>query len=61
MTSVGYDPKKIPLEDLSEENVKLGYQHLRDIEEILLKVKDGKTSISKEKPKLTSLSSSFYT
>lgn len=46
VTSVGYDPSKLPLGELSEDNVKLGYQHLRDIEQILLKVKDGKTSLS---------------
>jgi poly [ADP-ribose] polymerase len=61
VTSVGYDPSKLPLGELSEENVKLGYQHLRDIEAILLKIKDNKTTLAKEKSQLTSLSSSFYT
>lgn len=61
VTSVGYDPTKLPLGELSEDNVKLGYQHLRSIEEILLKIKDGKTSLAASKPQLTSLSSAFYT
>lgn len=61
VTSVGYDPSKLPLGELSEDNVKIGYQHLRSIEDILLKIKDGKTSISASKPQLTSLSSAFYT
>jgi len=61
VTSVGYDPSKLPLGELSEENVKLGYQHLRAIEDILLKIKDNKTTLAKEKSQLTSLSSSFYT
>jgi hypothetical protein len=49
VTSVGYDPSKLPLGELSEENVKLGYQHLRAIEDILLKVKDNKTTLAKER------------
>jgi poly [ADP-ribose] polymerase len=61
VTSVGYDPSKLPLGELSEENVKLGYQHLRDIEEILRKIKDNKTTLSNERIQLTSLSSAFYT
>jgi poly [ADP-ribose] polymerase len=61
VTSVGYDPSKLPLGELSEENVKLGYQHLRAIEEILRKVKENKSTISNEKNQLTSLSSAFYT
>ena len=36
VTSVGYDPSKLPLGELSEENVKYGYQILRAIEGILL-------------------------
>jgi poly [ADP-ribose] polymerase len=60
VTSVGYDPSKLPLGELSEENVKLGYQHLREIEGILRKVKDNKTTLY-EKTKLTFLSSAFYT
>lgn len=47
VTSVGYDPSKLPLGELSEENVKLGYQHLRAIEDILLKIKDNKTTLAK--------------
>jgi poly [ADP-ribose] polymerase len=61
VTSVGYDPTKLPLGELSEDNVKLGYQHLRSLEEILRKIENGKTSMAASKPQLTSLSSAFYT
>lgn len=50
VTSVGYDPSKLPLGELSEDNVKIGYQHLRDIETILLKIWDGKSSLAASKP-----------
>ena len=61
VTSVGYDPSKLPLGELSDDNVRIGYQHLRSIEEILLKIKNGKTSLAASKPQLTSFSSAFYT
>ena len=61
VTSVGYDPTKLPLGELSDDNVKIGYQHLCSIEGILLKIKDGKISMPAAKPYLTSISSAFYT
>ena len=43
--SAGYDPKKLPLGNLSEDTVKLGYKFLCEIEEILKKPdKSGKFS-----------------
>ena len=33
--SVGYDPKKLPLGNLSDETVKMGYKFLCAIEEVL--------------------------
>ena len=53
VTSVGYDPSKLPLGELSEENVKIGYENLRLIEDILGKVRDNKTTLAKEKQNLT--------
>ena len=61
VTSVGYDPSKLPLGEWSAGNVNLGYQHLRAIEELLLKVKDNNASQASVSPQLTSLSSAFYT
>ena len=35
--SAGYDPKKLPLGNLSDETVKLGFKFLCEIEDILNK------------------------
>jgi hypothetical protein len=35
--SAGYDPKKLPLGNLSDDTVKLGYKFLCEIEDILNK------------------------
>ena len=58
--SAGYDIKKLPLGQLSDETVKKGYEQLREIEAVLLKIKDGKASKSSVSSKLQELSNKFY-
>lgn len=50
---VGYDPKKLPLGNLSAATIKSGYEALKDLEEALKKKKLNKKEVSK-------LSSAFY-
>lgn len=58
MQAAGYDSKKLPLGDLSEETIKQGYMYLKEIEKVLAKCK-GKVK-QKERGELQKLSSSFY-
>lgn len=46
VSMVGYDVKKLPLGQLSEQTVKDGYAYLRQIESILAQIKKGKCSLS---------------
>lgn len=54
----GYDIKKLPLGQLSDETIKNGYQMLKKIEVVLNEIKDGKKS---NESTLATLSSRFYT
>lgn len=52
VVQIGYDPKRLPLGQLSKETVQEGYKALRDIEKVL----NGKT-----KGDLNALTNHFYT
>ena len=61
VSQAGYDVKKLPLGQLSEETVKEGYSYLRQIEAILNQIKKGKFKLSAKKAELSTLSGKFYT
>lgn len=54
----GYDIKKLPLGQLSDETIKNGYQMLKKIETVLNEIKSGNKS---RESTLADLSSKFYT
>jgi len=56
---VGYDPKKLPLDKLSDETVKQGYKYLCEIETILNASKSKLTP--GQSSQLAQLSAKFYT
>ena len=61
VAQVGYDVKKLPLGQLSEQTVKDGYAYLREIEAILGKIKRGETTLASQRSRLAELSGKFYT
>jgi len=61
MSSQGYDCKKMPLGDLSEETVKQGYKYLNLIDEILEEQEKTGKKTSKQMEDLNQFSSKFYT
>jgi hypothetical protein len=48
MNRQGFDSKKMPLEDLSEETVKEGYKYLTQIETILSEIKGSSITPAKQ-------------
>jgi poly [ADP-ribose] polymerase 2/3/4 len=61
MTAAGYDVKKLPLGNLSDETVTAGFNVLEKLREIFKLIKKGKTTLVKEMTNLRKLSSEFYT
>lgn len=61
MASVGYDVKRLPLGELSNETVLAGYKVLRQIEEVLGQQAKGKLDRAAARSQLQKLSDQFYT
>ena len=61
MIAQGFDVKKMPLEQLSTKTVMDGYNQLKEIETLLMKVKSGKAKLDDVMSDLSKFSSKFYT
>jgi len=50
VADVGYDVKKLPLGQLSDDTVKEAYKYLREIEDILIQIKSNKATMASVMP-----------
>lgn len=60
MVQVGYDVKKLPLGQLSDQTVQAGYKTLRQIEDIFQAIAAKKGTLTSKMPELKKLSNEFY-
>jgi len=60
MVQVGYDVKKLPLGQLSDQTVQAGYKTLREIENIFQAITSKTATLTSKMPELKRLSNEFY-